>query len=221
MRTFTLMGLFAAALIPLSLDHHSTATIETHASLPAWQLESHGSIQSVLFTAQRNIEIEVSMLRAEAAREKEFIAARNKEIADSIIRNANARPSLIAAVKYQDYLAREDFMGRFHSLSFVAARNAEIHRSMVAYDRARPALFAQARNAEIKAAMAASTRARPALIAEARIAEVKREDAFVAARNAEIEISMARVKGESALVALGRIAPYLAGPRIETGSVAK
>jgi hypothetical protein len=89
--------------------------------------------------------------------------------------------------------------------AFTLKRNLEIAASMAATDRAREAQFADARNREIDVSMT-------------RVAH-QQLIAFTATRNVEAELSMARVNGESAMVALGRIAPYLGAGGIETASI--
>jgi outer membrane protein OmpA-like peptidoglycan-associated protein len=131
--------------------------------------------------------------RCEAERTRDFAAARNAE----------ARAS-IAAVRAE------------RARAFAAARNAEINISMarVAAERARA--FRAARNAEINASMAAVAAERARAVAAARTAPInvaracqpyswltascRTESAaeFAAARNAEINASMARVAAERA-----------------------
>jgi hypothetical protein len=143
----------------------------------------------------------------ERIRTMAFVATRNAEINRSMAAAARARPALQIAARNQEIEISMAKVSAVRLAGFAAERNAEIARSMDASEAAHTLRFAEARNREIEASIAS--------------VEQERGPDFVAARNAEIEISMARVKGESTLAALGRIAPFLTGNHIETGSLKK
>src|SRR5688572_31334117 len=111
MRKAITSGLLDAALIPLSIHHHSYGKAEkesTAANLGAGGIAIH-RIERVMFTAERNAEIRRALAAYESGREARRIATLNREIATSLER-AKAR----------------------READFAAARNAEIRRSLAA-----------------------------------------------------------------------------------------
>jgi hypothetical protein len=215
---------------------HATDSVKAVLFTAARNAEIEGSMQRVAelrerqFVAVRNHEIRISTIMSAYARialvdeikAKERLALaqeikrirtlalvgrHNAEINRSMATSSRARPALQIAARNQEI---EDSMAKVataRDAAFAAERNAEIAVSTEASGTERARRFAEARNSEIVASIAR--------------VDQDRGPAFIAARNAEIEISMARVKGESTLAALGRIAPYIVGSHIETGSVGK
>ena len=158
MRKATTLGLLAAALIPLSLDQQSPSHASEAVALPKLAETSviHAKIQTIVFTMERNGEIERSMQRAAKARERDRAAQRTRELAA----RAYDRRRTAETAPYR--------LDNSHMMAFTAERNAEIRRSLAAYESAREVRTQQIAGDKARDSFAAATRQAEMLISNAR-----------------------------------------------------
>src|SRR5262245_28468734 len=97
MRTPLILGLLALALIPLATEQTYRPGMKPRHVAELSQEKLTSAIQSVIFTKQRNREIDASMAAYSRQRELAFTAARNREIEVSMARSMALRDQMFVA----------------------------------------------------------------------------------------------------------------------------